>query len=346
MNAAERGVEVHVVLDAFGSALMPKQWLERWEQAGIRFRFYNPSPNIFRFGSQILQRLHRKIVVVDGRIALIGGINISKDQIETSDEGSRLDFAAAVEGPLVSVIHLQCLNFHRRLEHQWFGFYKNLRHPQGLGSGNSAGDAKAKYILRDNFKHRRNIEKAYWTAMENAKSEIILANAYFFPGTRFLRKIKQASRRGVKISLILQGRSEYLLMKWATEGLYRSLLKWNVELYEYQPRFLHAKVAVCDESWSTIGSCNLDPFSLYGNLEANIVVSDSKFSAELYTQLSKCIAEDCKRVLKYEMNFFRRILVKVSFWLFRFLPKILRGVHRSASSMTITRRQEAPVINQ
>ena len=144
--------------------------------------------------------------------------------------------------------------------------------------GRAAGAQTAKFLIRDNLRHRRDIEHAYLAAIRTAKREILIANSYFFPGIRFRRALIAAAGRGVRVTLLLQGRVEYLLLHYATRALYGQLLAAGVTIQEYHQSFLHAKVAVVDDHWATVGSSNIDPYSLLMAREANVVVRDPDFS--------------------------------------------------------------------
>ena len=143
----------------------------------------------------------------------------------------------------------------------------------------AGGQMSAAFLVRDNFRHRRDIETAYMRAIEQAKSEIILAHAYFLPGLDFRHALINAAGRGVRVVLLLQGRVEYFLQHYASRALYGNFLDAGIEIYEYRKSFLHAKVAVIDGHWATVGSSNIDPFSLLLSREANVVVDDEEFGA-------------------------------------------------------------------
>ena len=145
-------------------------------------------------------------------------------------------------------------------------------------------------MIRDNLRNRREIEQAYLTAIHNARSEILIANAYFLPGVRFRRALVAAAQRGVQVTLLLQGRVEYVLLHYASRALYGQLLQAGVEIQEHHKSFLHAKVAVIDRRWATVGSSNIDPFSLLMSREANIVVRNVPFAEELRREVRRIIA--------------------------------------------------------
>jgi cardiolipin synthase len=159
---------------------------------------------------------------------------------------------------------------------------------------------RAGLLLRDNLVHRRSIERAYLKAIGSAKREVLIANAYFFPGRRFRRALIEAMRRGVPVRLLLQGRIEYTLPHLATQAMYPPLLAAGIEIVEYHRSFLHAKVAVIDD-WATVGSSNIDPFSLLLAREANVVVFDAGFAAELRGQLRVAMAEGGKPIEREQL---------------------------------------------
>jgi cardiolipin synthase len=143
-------------------------------------------------------------------------------------------------------------------------------------------------VIRDNIMHRRDIENAYLHAIQTAQSEILIANAYFIPGRKFRKAMIDAAQRGVKVRLLLQGRKEYFLM-FATHAFYNEFLDNGIEIYEYRKSFMHSKVAVIDDDWATVGSSNIDPFSLLLSREANIIIRDQAFTAELHAELESLI---------------------------------------------------------
>lgn len=156
----------------------------------------------------------------------------------------------------------------------------------------------AAFLVRDNFRHRRDIEAAYMRAIEQAESEIILAHAYFLPGLDFRHALIRAAGRGVRVVLLLQGRVEYFVQHYASQVLYGNFLDAGVEIYEYRKSFLHAKVAVIDGHWATVGSSNLDPFSLLLSREANVVVDDEVFGLTLTQSLKQTMEADGRRIMK------------------------------------------------
>ena len=279
-RAALRGVNVHMLIDGYGSKDLPKNMLEYLRTDGVKALIFRPKISPWTFRRERLRRMHRKIAVVDREIAFVGGINIIDDRKSTGDLPPRYDYAVAVQGPLVEEIRLSA-------RHLWsmvaWSYFRKGTVPGGTlpVSTFAGGQMRAAFLVRDNFRHRRDIETAYMRAIEQAKSEIILAHAYFLPGLDFRHALIDAAGRGVRVVLLLQGRVEYFLQHYASRALYGNLLDAGIEIYEYHKSFLHAKVAVIDRHWATVGSSNVDPFSLLLSREANIVVDDEKFGEAL-----------------------------------------------------------------
>jgi cardiolipin synthase len=241
--------------------------------------------------------MHRKIVVVDREIAFVGGINIIDDRGPTGDMPPRFDYAVAVEGPLVDEIRLSAQRLWSMVS--WRHFRKGTVRGRALPvPASSVGQVNAALLVRDNIRHRRDIEAAYLRAIEQAKNEIIIASAYFLPGLEFRHALIKAAGGGVRVVLLLQGRVEYLLQHYATRALYGNFLDAGIEIYEYRKSFLHAKVAVIDGHWATVGSSNIDPFSLLLSREANVVVEDEKFAANLAQSLKLTMETDGRLIFR------------------------------------------------
>jgi cardiolipin synthase len=186
---------------------------------------------------------------------------------------------------------------------------------------------QAAFVIRDNLRHRRDIEDAYLAAVENAQTEIVLASAYFLPGRRFRHALREAAKRGVKVIILLQGQIEYALLHYATQALYASLLKSDIRIHEYQAGFLHAKVGVVDDAWATVGSSNIDPFSLLLAREANVVVQDAGFATQLRNSLRLAITEDAVEITHAELKrstLFARTLRWAAYGLVRLMLGLTR----------------------
>ncbi len=295
-RAVLRGVKVYVLIDGYGSKDLPRCMLDRLRTDGVKTLIYRPQISPWTFRRKRLRRMHRKMVVVDREIAFVGGINIIDDRETTGDTASRYDYAVAVEGPLVDVIRLSAQRLWSMVA--WSSFRKGTVRAGALPvSTSTGGPMSAAFLMRDNFHHRRDIEAAYMRAIKQAESEIILAHAYFVPGLDFRHALINAAGRGVRVVLLLQGKVDHLLEHYASRALYGNLLDAGIEIYEYHRGFLHAKVAVIDGHWATVGSSNIDPFSLLLSREANVVVADEAFGATLSKSLKKTVETDGRRIL-------------------------------------------------
>ncbi len=295
--AAQQGVRTHVIVDGitvkryFGP--LPGELLA----ANVSLAIYRPEVSPWDFSARRLRRLHRKLAVIDGQVAFVGGINVIDDMHTPGQTPPRYDYAVRIEGPLVGAIRAEAERLWRLVAlsnlHQWW----EATPPPPVDPG-PRGYQRAAFLVRDNFRHRSDIEDAYLAAIEEANEEIILASAYFFPGARFRRALVAAAARGVRVILLLQARVEYVLLHYASRALYGALLDSGVHIFEYNKSFLHAKVAVVAGRWATVGSSNIDPLSLLLTREANVVVDDRKFAQELRESLRERMAEGAQAVAR------------------------------------------------
>ena len=314
VQAARRGVAVHLVMDGVGTPALPDDWAQRLDAAGVQWRIFQPLGRLGLLIPSRWRRLHRKLCVVDGRVAFCGGINVLDDWYDPNHgvlTAPRLDFAVRVTGPLVREVHEVMVQFWWRLqagrkarEADWATAWRMLEqerqqldalHVTPPAADRPAG-LRAALLLRDNLRYRTRIEKAYRKAIAEAHEEILIANAYFLPGRKLRRALVLAAQRGVRVRLLLQGRYEYFMQFHAVRPVYAPLLRAGVEIHEYSPSFLHAKVAVIDSRWTTVGSSNLDPLSLLLAREANVVIEDAAFARQLRTCLVRAMDHEGRRI--------------------------------------------------
>ncbi|AOX99250.1 cardiolipin synthase ClsB [Jeongeupia sp. USM3] len=318
MAAARRGVSVQMQIDGFGARNFPAGWQARLGDAGVRLLFFRPEVGRFSLNRQRLRRLHRKLTVVDGQVGFIGGINILSD-VDSPELAPRYDYSVRVNGPLVAQMRETADRVWRhtawvQLQPEWARTLPAPPKPM------KAGQSIAKLAIRDNFRNRHAIEQEYLRAIETARDEIIIANAYFLPGYRFRHALLRAAERGVSVVLLLQGRVDHALLHYASRGFYHSFLKAGIEIYEYRKGFMHAKVAVVDRYWATVGSSNIDPFSLLLAREANIVVRDHDLAGALRDDLQRRLDHDSVAIAPDDLRRGR--------WYFRILPWISHGIVR------------------
>jgi len=329
-RAVRRGVSVRVLIDGFGSRSLIGGLEHDLRAAGVQVLFYRPELGGLRLKRYRLRRLHRKIALVDGRTAFVGGINVIDDLDTPGQIPPRYDYAVKVEGPLVpridrAVRRVWTLVSWSQLRRR--RLRRKPRRPRVI----RAGDMRAAFLVRDSIRHRRDIEEAYLEAIRGAEREIVIASAYFLPGVHFRRALIDAVQRGVRVVLLLQGKVEYLLLHYASRALYGQLLDAGIEIHEYHKGFLHAKVAVVDGRWATVGSSNIDPFSLLLAKEANVVVDDPRFAARLRKSLETAMA-NCSRQLSRDgwkrQPLYRRFLSWGSYGLARFLMGVVGYARR------------------
>ncbi len=310
-RAARRGVRTCVAVDGLGTGKPPPPWAERLRSAGVQWRVYSPVNALALLLPTRWRRLHRKLCVVDAQVAFCGGINVLDDFHDPTYgalEAPRLDFAVRITGPLVADIQDTVAQLWRRLQavhdlrrnalQQAVQDLLDTDPPAAAGAPPSAVPpfTRAALVLRDNLRSRKRIERAYLKAIGAARREIVIANAYFIPGRRLRSALVLAARRGVRVQLLLQGRYEYFMQYHAARPVYGALLAAGVEIHEYAPSFLHAKVAVIDGHWATVGSSNLDPLSLLLAREANVVIEDAAFARTLGDRLKLAIRTEGQRM--------------------------------------------------
>ncbi|MCS6995560.1 MAG: cardiolipin synthase ClsB [Casimicrobiaceae bacterium] len=291
MRASARGVDVRVVVDAFGTRpYNTRELARRLRSAGVHFSFYRKELLAVSLKQARLRRLHRKLAIIDGRLAFIGGINLIDDMNTPGHTPPRIDFAVAVEGPLLAAV-CDAANRLWRLQRLVQMGGPELPNAPLAARTDAVGTVRAKFVVRDNLRYRHSIERAYRAALRVARDEVVIACAYFLPGRRMRRALLAARARGVRVRLILQRRVEFWLLHHASRALYGQLLAGGIEIIEYEKSFLHAKVAVVDGQWATVGSSNIDPISLLLAREANVVVRDRHFACELRTALEELVRE-------------------------------------------------------
>ena len=297
-RASSRGVKTHLLMDGFGSIGFPKAMVDALAAAGVSVLKFRPKTSPWTLQRHRLRRLHRKIAVVDRTIAFVGGININDQMDAYSQTSTRVDYAVKVEGPLVKEIHDSVRQVWSRVAWPRLGPGWGEGDDKQVPSIESKGSMRSAFIVRNNIRHRRDIEDAYLQAIGQARYEIILASAYFLPGLNFRHALVDAARRGVRVVLLLQGLMDHRLLQLAGHALYGSFLEAGIEIHEYHKSMMHAKVAVIDSHWATVGSSNLDPFSLLLSMEANVVVDDHRFAMELKHSLEEAIQAGARRIVE------------------------------------------------
>jgi cardiolipin synthase len=313
--AARRGVQVRVVVDGFGSKATLAALHDWLDEAGVELAVFRPIDRWWSyFQPGQARRLHQKLCVVDGRVAFVGGINLIADRNDLHhgwSDAPRLDFAACVRGQAVSEVEqsVQAIWTRAMLGRIWRDELASLARsaapmararrlatrlrivrPRRVAQPKAQPPVSLAFVVRDNLRQRRSIERVYMEAIQHATRRIDLVTPYFYPDRNFRVALAQAAARGVKVRLLLQGKIDYRIAGVAARVLYDELLAKGVEIYEYMPAYLHAKMAVVDDEWATLGSSNIDPLSLLLNLEANVVVCDAPFAQRVSAELDLAMA--------------------------------------------------------
>ncbi len=323
IDAARRGVRVQVLVDGYGTAELSREYLQALFDAGVDLQAFDPSPMRMGMRTNLFRRLHRKILVIDGTLGFIGGINYSADHLGDFGAMAKQDYAVQVRGPIVDDLRqatLKLLDSRARLGGQGRRWWRRAAALQP-----DSEQARMRLFIRDNDDHPTDIEQQYLRAIVSAHERIVIANAYFFPGYRLLRALRNAARRGVDVTLVLQGMPDMPWVRLCSRLLYNYLLRDGVKIHEYCERPLHGKVALVDRHWSTVGSSNLDPLSLSLNLEANLVIRDEAFNQRLHEHLDELMNKRCKRVTLQRVlrgYWWRAPLIFLTFHFTRYFPAL------------------------
>jgi cardiolipin synthase len=312
-RAAQRGVAVHVVVDGFGSHAHLAALRAQWAGGGVRMEVFRPLDRWYAWLQPgQLRRLHQKLCACDEEVAFVGGINLIDDRNDLNQgwqDTPRLDFAVELHGPLARAVHATARAMWARAHlargwreevrlvarsatpvHEARQLLRQLRGLAPVPDTVSGDPVRAAFLVRDNLRQRRTIERSYVEAIRHARTRVDIAVPYFYPGRSFRRALRDAARRGVRVRLLMQGKVDYRIAALAARVLYDEMRASGVRIFEYTPAFLHAKVAVVDEDWATVGSSNIDPLSLLLNLEANVVVRDGDFARTLAARFEAAFA--------------------------------------------------------
>ena len=292
LRAAARGVNVQVLVDWLGTGRERCARLQReFDAAGIHFASFNPW---FRRG---IARMHRKIVVIDRRMAFLGGLNINDDHISDDDWGTplpapRWDFAVSIAGPLVEDVHAEVQRQWQRRRLRPFRtridiLRESVRARQPL---RAVRVEEAALVVRDNLRNRRAIQRALLQALGHAHQSALLVTPYFAPGRKMRKALLHAAQRGIDVTLLI-GVGQFAMQDAVAHSFYPRLIHAGVKIVEYRRTQLHGKVAVVDDDWATVGSSNFDGLSLFVNHEANIIVRDAGFTSSLRDYILRGVAE-------------------------------------------------------
>jgi cardiolipin synthase A/B len=295
-EAAERGVRVKVLYDAVGSWTARRSFFASLRARGVDIRPFKPF-SLSRGVQHLLKRDHRKILVVDGEVAFTGGVNISAHWAPEGQGANWRDDVLRIEGPAVHALELRFVaTWRMAFKHRFRTWASQLRHRQHVRARPRGNVSLA--VLSS----RRGIHNAYLHAIGRARTSVLVAASYFIPDRKMVAALRDAARRGVEVSLILNGRSDHPFLEYCTRAFYERLLGAGVRIYEWQRGVLHAKTAVVDGVWGTVGSFNLERLSLGMNHEVNAVFADPS----LGRALEDSFRMDCGTCHEVTLEAFRR----------------------------------------
>ena len=276
-RAAKKGVKVFLLMDAFGSKELPGSLFEALMRKGVFVRKFSP---LFSGESIYLgRRLHHKILVVDGTRAIVGGINIAEKYRGSRGEKAWLDYAVFIEGACCKYLHELCDKIFKKKDFK----ERTLKPIQ-----NSRGPL-IRFRRNDWIRGRNEIHKSYREALLVAGKSITIVASYFLPGLRFRKLLKKASARGVKVRIILAGRSDLTIVRLAERYLYRELHRTGAQIYEWQDSVMHGKTTIIDDEWVSVGSYNINHLSHYRSIELNVDIQDRPLASELNWDLENSV---------------------------------------------------------
>ena len=321
VRAARRGVRVYLLLDAFGTKYLTKEFIDEIEDSGILFRFF--SPVFIMKGFQLSLRLHHKVVLADGELAIIGGINFA-DRYRGSDSVKAwLDFAVLIRGPECIRVNNIC----RKLWNKTFLAKEEKASERVYSTSLYKQNISLRVVENNWYRNKIEILRSYRNALRNSGSHMIIFASYFLPGRLERKLFRQASARGVDIRIVLAAKSDAPMFKRATSFLYQYILRNNIKIYEYYPANLHAKVTTVDGKWCTIGSYNFNHISDYGSIEMNVNIMDDAFTKDFENILNEIIKNDCRQVTVEEYlrrsSWWTRLRGWASYQMIRLLMRIL-----------------------
>jgi cardiolipin synthase len=328
--AVKRNVQVYLLTDGYASQVLSQSFINDLRNDGVHFKMFEPffKSKRFYFG----RRLHHKVIVIDTRVSLLGGVNISNRYNDMPGKPAWLDFALYVEGQVARELCVLCWK-------TWYGFPEKMGitpcEEKEFFFDKKPGEEVYVRMRREDWVRRKNqVSKTYIEMLRNAQSHITILCSYFLPGKTIRRLLSDASKRGVKIQVIAAGRSDVMMAKHAERWMYDWLLRNKIVLYEYQENILHGKIAVCDAEWMTVGSYNINNLSAYASIELNLDVKSTSFATQAEKILSAIISSECKQITEEQhirtKNIFNQFVRWFSFQFLRvFLYLITFYIRRS-----------------
>jgi cardiolipin synthase A/B len=307
LDAVKRGVEVFLIYDYMGCFDTPGSYFKRLEQSGVRCLPFNP-PSFRRGVAWFDKRDHRKMAVIDGKTAFVGGINIGNEYAGFGDTLKHWrDMGMRIDGPAAD--ELQKL------------FRSNWQEEEGIvppgwaveyPPASEVGNAEVLIVNGGPHHNRSLIRSAFRMAIAGASESVKIVNPYFVPGPRVVRSLLRAAGRGVRVQLILPAKNDVALVRLVSRSYYAPLLKAGIEIFEREGTVLHAKVMLIDDSWAVIGSANLDQRSFHRNFEVNVIVDSQAFGRQVAEMFGEDLAKS--RQIRIEEHEQRGWIVRLLEW--------------------------------
>ncbi|MCU0461789.1 MAG: phospholipase D-like domain-containing protein [Bacteroidales bacterium] len=330
IRASQRGIRTYLLLDAYGTKYLSRELVDSIDNSGILFRFF--SPTFVTQGFQLSLRLHSKVVIADGETAIVGGMNFADRYHGSPSKKEWLDFAVAVKGP-------ECVQILSILKKNWNKTFisRQERATEIIHIPVYYEDNIRLKILQNNwYRNKMEILRSYRSAIRHAQDRVVIMASYFLPGRLERRLLKNASLRGVDITIVLAAESDAPMFDRATHFLYDFILRNKIRIYEYLPSNLHAKVATIDGKWSTVGSYNLNHVSDYASVEINVGILDEPFARKFEDLMRTIIKNDCREVTFEEYNRRRTWFNRLSGW---FAYQMIRLAMRIMYQMTSKKKK-------
>lgn len=316
IKKADDGVRISLLVDFFGSFDIPKNEIKILKESGIDFHYFNP----FRFYQtlQFGRRLHHKVLLVDQRELIIGGINVIDGYDDDFPEEPRLDFAIKIKDSTVKRVYEYLLSLTDNLMSRGFLDSQSIKTLEA--------NYEVRFLINDWFNERKHITSSYEELIKGAKREVLLVHGYFFPSLKIIKLLKRKAVEGVKVRILLPRYSDWESWVWATSYLYKDLVDGGIKVYVWPKSNLHGKLAIFDNNILTLGSHNLNYTSSYGNLEMNVEIRHLDFVGEVLKYVEEICVERSIEIGNdsYFRNllFYQRIRNALYYYLLSFIALI------------------------
>ena len=313
LSASARGVKVALIYDYFGCIDTPASYFKRLESGGIRCLPFNKPA--FKKLHWLDKRDHRKIAIIDGKTAYLGGLNVGDEYSGYGESPQRWrDFGMRLEGPAVGEL---LLLFRRTWQKECPAEAMDQFETEDPAA--DAGDAEVMIVSGAPHHNRSIIRSAFRMAIAGASESVRIVTPYFIPGPRVVRSLLRAAARGVKVQIVLPAISDVPFVKLASRAYLAPLLKAGVEIFERQGTILHSKVMLIDDSWVTIGSANLDYRSFHRNFELNVIVDSREFGLQVDAMITEDLVKSHRITLQEH---------EARSWLGRLLERLCDPIRR------------------